>query len=261
MNLRDLFQLPPRTEKPRQTGITMVIDTGMGLGTIRNGLEMSAPYIDYVKLGWGTAVISNRLEEKIELYRSFDIPVCLGGTFFELAYLSRKLDEYKTIARQLRLHHIEISDGTVQMPAEEKLELIREFSREFRVLSEFGSKDAEVVHAPSKWVDRMRRELEAGAWKSIAEGRESGTAGLYRSTSELRTGLVDEITMNIPQESLLWEAPQKGQQVWFIRKFGNGVNLGNIQLNDVIPLETLRLGLRGDTLLDYHGSKPVANPQ
>lgn len=255
MNIQDLFQLPERTPKPRQHGITMVIDSGLGLHAVEDGLTVAKPYMDYVKLGWGTAIITPVLAEKIAIYKNHGIPVCLGGTFFELAYLTGKLNEYRTVANELGLDMIEISDGTVNMPEADKLRLIREFSKDFRVLSEYGSKDAEVVVAPSRWVDGMRREIEAGAWKSIAEGRESGTAGLYRSSEELRTGLVDEIVMNIPQEMLIWEAPKKHQQVWFIKKYGSNVNLGNIALHDVIALETLRLGLRGDTLLTMHGDK------
>lgn len=253
MKLKALFDLPRRTSKPRETGLTMVIDSGLGLGAIRDQLENAGGSVDYVKLGWGTAVVTAKLEEKLKLYREFNTPVCLGGTFFELAYLAGKTRQFRDLAGKLGLQLVEISDGSIVMPLRDKLKFIREFSRDFKVLSEYGSKDAEVVVAPSRWVDGMKRELDAGAWKCIAEGRESGTAGLYRSTSELRTGLVDEIVMSIPQSKLLWEAPQKNQQVWFIKQFGSNVNLGNIALADVIPLETLRLGLRGDTLLKFHG--------
>lgn len=256
MNIRQLFDLPARTEKPRESGLTMVIDSGLGLSAIRDYLENCGEFVDYVKLGWGTAIISGKLEEKIALYRQYGIPVCLGGTFFELAHMHGKIAQYRDMVGQLGLEIVEVSDGTVDMPSEQKLAYIREFARDFKVLSEFGSKDAEVVVAPRKWVEGMKREFDAGAWKCIAEGRESGTAGLYRTTSELRTGLVDEIVEQIQQVNLLWEAPQKGQQAWFVKSFGSNVNLGNIAMSDVIPLETLRLGLRGDTLLTFHAVAP-----
>lgn len=245
--------LPERTPQPRENGITMVIDSGLVPSELDDLLSNGRGLIDYVKLGWGTAAVTPNLNQKLEIYARHGVPVCFGGTFFEIAYLQGKVDEYIAFAKDLGIGMMEISDGSIEMPAEEKLRCIERFAREFRVLSEFGSKDVAVVHAPSKWVRNMKAELEAGAWKSIAEGRESGTAGMYRDTSELRTGLVDEIVENIPQESLLWEAPQKHQQSWFIKKFGPNVNLGNIAARDVIPLETLRLGLRGDTLQFFHG--------
>jgi phosphosulfolactate synthase len=252
MNIRRLFELPTRTQKPRDTGLTMVIDSGLGLNTIDEYLENCGEFVDYVKLGWGTAIVSAKLEEKIALYRRHGVPVCLGGTFFELAHLHGKVKEFRDMVGELGLEIVEVSDGSIEMPGEQKLAYIRDFARDFKVLSEFGSKDAEVVVKPSAWVAGMKREFEAGAWKCIAEGRESGTAGLYRSTSELRTGLVDELMEQIKPEHVLWEAPQKAQQAWFIKSFGSNVNLGNIAMSDVIPLETLRLGLRGDTLLAFH---------
>ncbi len=238
----------------------MVIDSGLPTNFIKDTLQFSSTLVDYVKLGWGTALVTDNLKEKIDLYQSHDVPVCFGGTFFELAYLQKKVPEFQKFAKELGLSIIEISDGTIELPKEEKLEFIQEFSKSFRVLSEFGSKDAQVVHAPRIWVHRMEQELEAGAWKVIAEGRESGTAGMYRPNSDLRTGLVDEIVLSIPQEKLLWEAPKKEHQAWFIRKFGTNVNLGNIHITDLIPLETLRLGLRSDTLLHFHGDEKTNPP-
>ena len=248
----DFLTLPSRPEKPRTTGHTMVIDNGIGLMRVRQVIEESSHLIDYVKLGWGTAVVTPNLKEKLSLYQEASIPVCFGGTFFELAYLQGKTDEYINFVRDMGIDILEISDGSIVMEHERKLELVNQLSGEFKVVSEYGSKDAEVVYAPSKWVRAMIKELEAGAWKVIAEGRESGTAGMYRSNSELRSGLVDEIVESIDVEKLIWEAPQKSQQVQFIRKFGQNVNLGNIPWDGVIPLETLRLGLRGDTVLDFH---------
>jgi phosphosulfolactate synthase len=255
INIRKLFDLPVRTEKPRQMGLTMVIDSGLGLETIRGYLDNCAEFVDYVKLGWGTALVSATLEDKIKLYQQYDVPVCLGGTFFELAHLHGKVKQFRDMMGELGLDIVEVSDGTVPMSIEEKLGYIRDFARDFKVLSEYGSKDTEVVVAPSKWVAGMQREFDAGAWKCIAEGRESGTVGLYRPTSELRTGLVQEIVEHIQQANVLWEAPQKAQQSWFVKAFGSNVNLGNITMADVVPLETLRLGLRGDTMMTFHGHR------
>jgi len=246
------LNLPPRTAKPREAGITMVIDNGLPPGEADHLLANGGEIIDYVKLGWGTAVVTPKLRDKLAVYAKHGMPVCFGGTFFELAYLQNKLDNYEHFMRDHGIGMMEISDGSIEMPPDEKLRCIERFARDFKVLSEFGSKDVTVVHAPSKWVRNMKAELEAGAWKAIAEGRESGTAGLYRDTAEVRTGLVDEIVEAIPQELLLWEAPQKHQQTWFIKKFGANVNLGNIGPRDVIALETLRLGLRADTLRHFH---------
>ncbi|MCB1076647.1 MAG: phosphosulfolactate synthase [Verrucomicrobiae bacterium] len=257
MQNTSFLNLPERTAQPRESGISMVIDSGLVPSELDDLLSNGEGIIDYVKLGWGTAAVTPTLKRKLEIYASHNVPVCFGGTFFEIAYVQGKLDEYTAFAKDMGVSLMEISDGSIEIPTDEKLRCIARFANDFKVLSEFGSKDVAVVHAPSKWVRNMKAELEAGAWKSIAEGRESGTAGMYRDTSELRTGLVDEIVESIPLESLLWEAPQKHQQAWFIKKFGPNVNLGNIAARDVIPLETLRLGLRGDTLMHFHG-KPVA---
>jgi phosphosulfolactate synthase len=209
-------------------------------------LETSGDYIDIVKLGWGTAYVTKGLERKLEVLK--DKRVVIGGTFFEVVYAKGKLDEYKQWLTSLGLDHVEISDGTVDIPRERKLELIADFARDFTVLSEVGSKDSEVVFAPYEWVEWIKAEKEAGAWKVITEAREGGTAGIFRPSGEMRTGLVDEIAHSIDFHDLVWEAPTKSSQAWFIRHFGPEVNLGNIPPEEVIPLETLRLGLRGDTL-------------
>ncbi len=201
-----------------------------------------------VKLGWGTSYVTNNLEKKIALYRSFDTPVVCGGTLFEAAVARDRVDEYKRWLVEQRFAHVEISDGTIDIPRERKLELIADFARDFTVLSEVGSKDQDVVYAPYQWVEWIKEDLEAGAWKVITEGRESGTAGIYRPTGEMRTGLVDEIAHEIDVGELIFEAPTKASQAWFAKQFGPDVNLGNIPPDEVIPLETLRLGLRGDTL-------------
>jgi phosphosulfolactate synthase len=231
---------------PRHTGLTHVIDKGLGPRAWEDVLETSGDYIDIVKLGWGTAYVTPNLKRKLEILRGK--PVVIGGTFFEAVISNGKLDDYKRWLEELGLTHVEISDGVIELPRERKLELIVELARDFTVLSEVGSKDADVVFAPYEWVQWIKEELEAGAWKVITEGREGGTAGIYRPTGEMRTGLVDEIVHEIEVDSLLFEAPTKASQAWFITHFGPGVNLGNIPPDEVISLETLRRGLRGDTL-------------
>jgi phosphosulfolactate synthase len=230
----------------RDGGLTHVLDKGLGPRAWEDVLETSGEYIDIVKLGWGTAWVTNNLRRKLDVLRSK--PVVIGGTFFEVVYARGKLDEYKGWLREHGIEHVEISDGTIDIPRERKLELIADFARDFTVLSEVGSKDSDVVFAPYEWVNWIKEELEAGAWKVITEARESGTAGIFRPSGEMRTGLVDEIAHSIDFRDLVWEAPTKGSQAWFIKQFGPEVNLGNIPPDEVIPLETLRLGLRGDTL-------------
>jgi phosphosulfolactate synthase len=242
------LDLPPRPGKPRTEGLTHVIDKGMNLREIEGLFDTAGQYVDIVKLGWGTSYVTNNLEKKIALYRSFDTPVVCGGTLFEAVYARGKMDEFKRWLVEQRFSHVEISDGTLEIPRDRKLELIAEFAQDFTVLSEVGSKDAEVNYAPYLWVEWIQEELEAGAWKVITEGREGGTAGIYRPTGEMRTGLVDEIAHTIDVEQLIFEAPSKSSQAWFVKHFGSNVNLGNIPPDEVIPLETLRLGLRGDTL-------------
>jgi phosphosulfolactate synthase len=233
-------------DAPGNGGLTHVIDKGLGPRAWEDVLETSGDYIDIVKLGWGTAFVTPNLRRKLDVLRGK--PVVIGGTFFEAVLVQGKLDEYKAWLRELGLTHVEISDGVIDLPRERKLELIEDFARDFVVMSEVGSKDADAVFAPYQWVEWIKSELEAGAWKVITEGREGGTAGIYRPTGEMRTGLVDEIVHEIPLDSLLFEAPAKASQAWFIKQFGPAVNLGNIPPDEVIPLETLRRGLRGDTL-------------
>ncbi|HEY5099439.1 MAG TPA: phosphosulfolactate synthase [Gaiellaceae bacterium] len=230
----------------RDGGLTHVLDKGLGPSGWEDVLEVSGDHIDIVKLGWGTAYVTQNLRKKLDVLRGK--PVVIGGTFFEVCYVRDKLDEYKRWLQSLGISHVEISDGTIEIPRERKLELIQDFAKDFTVLSEVGSKDSEVVFAPYEWVEWIKEELEAGAWKVITESREGGTAGIFRPSGEMRTGLVDEIAHSIDFHDLVWEAPTKASQAWFIKHFGPEVNLGNIPPEEVIPLETLRLGLRGDTL-------------
>ena len=242
------LDLPQRPGKPRAEGLTHVMDKGLNLRDIEGMFDTAGQFVDIVKLGWGTSYVTNNLEKKIALYRFFETPVVCGGTLFEAVFARGRMDDFKSWLTEHRFSHVEISDGTLDIPRGRKLELIADFARDFTVLSEVGSKDAETVFAPYQWVEWIKEELEAGAWKVITEGREGGTAGIYRPTGEMRTGLVDEIVHEIEPSELIFEAPTKSSQAWFVKHFGSNVNLGNIPPEEVIPLETLRLGLRGDTL-------------
>ncbi|CAB4706955.1 MAG: phosphosulfolactate synthase [Actinobacteria bacterium] len=230
----------------RSAGLTHVIDKGLGPRGWTDVLETSGAYIDIVKFGWGTSYVTPNLKAKIDVLK--EKRVVVGGTFFEVVYAKNRLDDYKRWLTDLGLTHVEISDGTVDIPRERKLELIAEFARDFTVLSEVGSKDSAVEFAPEEWVQWIKEEKAAGAWKVITEAREGGTAGIFSSSGEMRTNLVDDIAGEIDLHDLVWEAPTKASQAWFIKHFGPEVNLGNIPPDEVIPLETLRLGLRGDTL-------------
>ena len=240
--------VPARPPKPRTRGLTQVIDAGLDLRQIEGLFAAAGDYIDLVKLGWGTSYVTHNLAEKLALYRSLETPVVCGGTLLEASVVLEKLDEYRHWLVANGFSHVEVSDGTIELPHARKLELIAELAGDFVVLSEVGSKDSDVVYAPFQWVDWMKEELDAGAWKVITEGRETGTAGIYRRDGEMRTGLIDEIVHGIDVDDIVFEAPAKPSQAWFVRTFGPDVNLANIPPEEVIPLETLRLGLRADTL-------------
>ena len=232
--------------EPRSGGLTHVIDKGLGPRGWEDVLETSGVYIDVVKLGWGTAYVTPNLKKKLEVLR--EKPVVIGGTFFEVVYAMGKLDEYKSWLRELGLTHVELSDGTVEIPRERKLELIADFARDFTVLSEVGSKDSSVEYSADEWTRWLREELDAGAWKVITEAREGGTAGIFDSSGGMRTELIAEIAEAVDPANVIFEAPTKSAQAWFVKTLGPEVNLGNIPPDEVIPLETLRRGLRGDTL-------------
>lgn len=242
-----LNNLPERTQKPRTEGFTMVMDKGLSLREVSDLIEVSGEYIDIVKLGWATSYVAPNLKEKIELYRSAGIPCYLGGTLFEAFIVRGQFEDYRAVLDKYKLEFAEVSDGSIEMEAEDKCEYIKKLTDQVTVLSEVGSKDAAKIIPPYKWIEQMQMELDAGAWKVIGESREAGNVGLFRDSGEVRQGLVEEILTKIPAEKILWEAPQKSQQVWFIKLCGSNVNLGNIAPNEVIPLETIRLGLRGDT--------------
>jgi phosphosulfolactate synthase len=230
----------------KHVGLTHVIDKGLGPRAWEDVLDVAGDHISIVKLGWGTAYVTSSLERKLEVLR--DKPVVIGGTFFEVVYALDQLDEYKQWLTELGLAHVEISDGTIDIPRERKLELIADFSRDFTVLSEVGSKDSSVEYSADKWTQWLNEELEAGAWKVITEAREGGTAGIFDSSGGMRTELISQIADVVGPANIVFEAPTKAAQAWFIKEFGPSVNLGNIPPDEVIPLETLRLGLRGDTL-------------
>jgi phosphosulfolactate synthase len=244
----DFLDLPARSTKPRTEGLTHVLDKALSLREIEGLFETAGDYVDIVKLGWGTSYVTRNLDEKIALYRSYGVPIVCGGTLFEAVVGRDRLDEYRSWLAQKGFTHVEVSDGTIDLAHGRKLELISELAKDFVVLSEVGSKNADIVYAPYQWVDWMKDELDAGAWKVITEAREGGTAGIFRPTGEMRTGLIDEIVHEIDAGDIIFEAPREAAQAWFVRRFGPEVNLGNIPPDEVIPLETLRLGLRSDTL-------------
>jgi phosphosulfolactate synthase len=243
------LKLPERSVKPRQVGITHVLDRGLSTAEVDGMVEVVGGSVDLVKLGWGTALATANLERKLERYREHGIPTVLGGSLTELAIAQGQLDRLIAWVQQLGLAHFEISDGTIALEHGRKLELIARLAEDFTVLSEVGSKDdTGAITPPYLWVEQMRAELDAGAWKVIAEGRESGTAGIFRPSGEVREGLIGEIVHDIDPDSILFDAPRKEQQVWFVRRFGPNVNLGNVPVDEVLALETLRLGLRSDTM-------------
>jgi phosphosulfolactate synthase len=251
------LDLPQRSPKPREKGITHVIDKGLSVAEVEQLIEVAGDAVDLVKLGWGTALVTANLDAKLAAYRAHDIPVVLGGTLTELAIAQDRVEQLVAWLRELDLKHVEISDGTIELPHVRKLELIERLAADFVVMSEVGSKDETAIMAPYVWVQQIESELAAGAWKVIAEARESGTAGIFRPNGEPRTGLIDEVVHAVPAERLLFEAPRKSQQVWFLRHFGIDVNLGNIAPQDVLSLETLRLGLRADTAGNGLPSEPI----
>lgn len=246
MNFK-LKNIPERTSKPRHHGITMVMDKGMGLEGVKDFLSVAAPYVDIVKFGFGTSAVTANLREKIEIYQSAGIPVYFGGTLFEAFLVRDQFDDYLEMIKDYGLKHVEVSDGSIIIPHIEKCGYIEKLAKHVTVLSEVGSKDATHIMAPYKWIELMKAELESGSTYVIAEAREAGNVGIYRGSGEVREGLVQEILTQIPYEKIIWEAPQKAQQVYFLELLGANVNLGNLAPAEMIPLESMRIGLRGDT--------------
>ncbi len=239
--------LPGRPAKPRCAGITHVLDKGMPIPLLAPYLAQRAPFIDYLKIGWGTAYIDPSIQDRIALCTSLGIHVCPGGTLFEVCAAQGRLHEFLRWAEGLGLTTIEISNGLELMSQQEKSTLIRGISKDFAVLAETGAKSADAQVDPAAWAAEMEADLDAGAAMVVAEGRESGTVGLYQRDQAVRSDLLGTLTARIPLERLILEAPNKSQQVWLIEYLGPGVNLGNVPIEEVLPLETSRLGLRADT--------------
>jgi phosphosulfolactate synthase len=243
--------MPDRLAKPRQAGITMVMDKGLSIQETKNFLSIAAPHVDIVKLGFGTSFVTPNLREKIEVYKSAGLPIYFGGTLFEAFLIRGQFQDYIKVMQDYGIDYVEVSDGSVTIPHAEKCGYIEKLTKYATVLSEVGSKDATHIIPPYKWIELMRAELSAGAAYVIAEARESGNVGIYRGSGEVREGLVQEILTQIPGEKILWEAPQKAQQLYFLELLGCNVNLGNIAPSEVIALEAMRIGLRGDTFHLY----------
>jgi phosphosulfolactate synthase len=242
-----LTQIPKRANKSRNTGLTMMMDKGISLRQAEDFISVNHEYTDIIKLGFGTSIITPNVVDKINLYKENKMHVYAGGTLFEAFAIRNQLDDYKKYLNNIGLDMVEISDGSMELNHYKKCEIISDFSKDFKVISEVGSKDASIKINSKKWIKWMRNELSAGSWKVIAEAREGGNVGVFNTDAIIKSELIDDITNSIPNENILWEAPKKHQQVWFINKFGANVNLGNIAPEEVIPLECLRIGLRGDT--------------
>lgn len=243
----NLTQIPERKKKPRNSGITMVMDKGLSIPEAQNLLSIGGPHIDIVKLGFGTSHVTPNLREKIEVYQSYGIPVYFGGTLFEAFLIRNQFDDYISVCKDYNIKYMEVSDGSITIPHAEKCGYIEKLTQHGTVLSEVGSKDAAHIIPPYKWIELMKAELDAGSTYVIAEAREAGNVGIYRGSGEVREGLVQEILTQIPGEKVIWEAPQKAQQLYFIELLGANVNLGNIAPSEIISLEAMRIGLRGDT--------------
>ena len=246
-----LPHIPERPEKPRQKGITMMMDKGLSVRQVEDFLSANAELTDLVKLGFGTSYLTNNIEQKIKLYKEAKIKTYLGGTLFEAFIIRNMFNDYVKLLEKFKLETVEVSDGSITLAHDKKCEYIHKLSKNFTVLSEVGSKEEGFVIRPAKWASMMNAELKAGSFKVIAEARESGTVGIYRPTGHAHTLLINNILSKVNKDDILWEAPQKAQQAWFIKLLGSNVNLGNIGYEDIIPLETLRLGLRGDTFFTF----------
>lgn len=247
----NLTQIPERTQQPRTHGLTMVMDKGLSVEEAKNFISAAAPHIDIVKLGFGTSFVTPNLRQKIELYQAANIPVYFGGTLFEAFLIRNQFDDYVRTIKDYGITYMEVSDGSITIPHAEKCGYIEKLTKHGLVLSEVGSKDAEHIIPPYKWIELMRAELAAGSSYVIAEAREGGNVGIYRGSGEVREGLVQEILTQIPAEKIIWEAPQKDQQLYFLELVGCNANLGNLAPHEVIPLEAMRVGLRGDTFHLY----------
>lgn len=242
--------LPQRENKPRSRGITMMMDKGLSLNETQNLIQVAGHLIDFAKLGFGTSLVSQGVKEKVKLYRDAGIKVYLGGTLFEACLIRNSLDYYQQMLKDFDVDAVEISDGSMRIDHDKKCEYISQFAKNYTVLSEVGAKEADIMTDHHMWTHHMTHELQAGSSFVIGEARESGNVGIYSQAGKADNALIEDILAKVPMEKIIWEAPIKSQQVWFIKLAGSGVNLGNIAPADVIPLETLRLGLRGDTFFN-----------
>lgn len=251
----DLPFIPERTAKPRQTGIAMIMDKGLSIREAEDMVSVGGEYVDYVKLGFGTSLVTRDVQKKIKVYRQAKISVYLGGTLFEAFHIRDRFEEYRRFIDKLGLDTVEISDGSISMEHDVKCEYIHLLSKDYTVLSEVGSKESGILISPGKWIQMMQKELQAGSFKVIGEARESGNVGIYRPTGKAHVALINKILSKVDIQKIIWEAPLKSQQAWFIKNFGANVNLGNIPPAEILPLETLRLGLRGDTFFEFLPAK------
>ena len=247
----NLSQIPVRTAQPRTSGLTMVMDKGLSINEVHNFMSVGRPHVDIVKLGFGTSFVTPNLREKIEVYHSYNMPIYFVGTLFEAFLIRNQFEDYISVCKDYGIKYMEVSDGSISIPHAEKCGYIEKLTQHGTVLSEVGSKDAAHIIPPYKWIELMRAELEAGSSYVIAEAREAGNVGIYRGSGEVREGLVQEILTQIPEEKIIWEAPQKAQQLYFLELIGCNVNLGNIAPHEILALEAMRIGLRGDTFELY----------
>lgn len=243
--------IPERQDKPRNSGITMVMDKGLSIREAEDFMSVGSEYTDYVKLGFGTSLITPGLKEKIRIYKEAGVVPYFGGTLFEAFIIRDMFDEFVGYLDEYEIDLVEVSDGSYDIEHPRKLDFINRLARRGSVISEVGSKKKEIVYSPDEWVAMMRSELDAGSKKVIAEARESGTTGIYNEDGSINNKIINAISENVKLENVIWEAPLKSQQAWFIKHFGHDVNLGNIPPNEIIPLESLRLGLRGDTFFQF----------
>jgi phosphosulfolactate synthase len=251
-----LSQIPNRTAKPRQHGITMMMDKGLSIRETEDFISSSGTLTDIVKLGFGSAYVTQKLDDKLNLYRQAGIPTYFGGTLLEAFIVRNQFEDYLRLLERYKMEYAEISDGSITLPHDEKCEYIRKMTNHVTVISEVGSKEEGIIIRPNVWISMMKKEIEAGVWKVIAEARESGTVGIFRPNGKAHVVLINKIIAKVPIDMIIWEAPQKAQQAWFIKLFGANVNLGNISPQEIIALETLRLGLRSDTFFQFL-SEPV----
>lgn len=246
-----MSQIPDRSIKPRSSGITMVMDKGISVREAEDLVSCSGIYIDLLKFGFGSSFVTPNLEKKIAVFREAKIPVYFGGTLLEAFIIRNQFDDYLRLLEKFNMSHAEISDGSITLAHPQKCEYIKKLSKYVTVISEVGSKEEGIIIHPLKWIEMMQKELEAGVWKVIAEARESGTVGIYRPNGKAHVVLINKITSKVPSEKIIWEAPLKSQQAYFVQHFGANVNLGNIAPNEIIALESMRLGLRSDTFFQF----------